>query len=101
MAGRVEGRVAIVTGAAKGIGTACARRLAEEGSPVALADIDEVGGTALAAELEAAGGFRYPASQTPWQEIQRAIVAQFDEGMVLKPAVKYRSVADQVPRDNH
>jgi NAD(P)-dependent dehydrogenase (short-subunit alcohol dehydrogenase family) len=56
MAGRVEGRVAIVTGAAKGIGTACARRLAEEGAPVALADIDEAGGTALAAELEAAGG---------------------------------------------
>ena len=53
------------------------------------------------ADLEAAGGFRYPESQTPWQEIQRAIVAQFDEGMVLKPAVKYRSVADQVPRDNH
>jgi dihydroxy-acid dehydratase len=29
--------------------------------------------------------FAYPASQTPWQEIQRQMVAQFDEGMVLKP----------------
>ncbi len=53
------------------------------------------------ADLEAAGGFKYPASQTPWQEIQRDLVAQFDEGMVLKPAVKYRSVARLIPRDNH
>jgi dihydroxy-acid dehydratase len=43
-----------------------------------------------------------PESQTPWQEIQRDIVGQFDEGMVLKPAVKYRDVAHQsYPRDNH
>jgi dihydroxy-acid dehydratase len=49
------------------------------------------------------GGLGYvPHSQTPWQEIQRSIVGQFDEGMVLKPAVKYRDVAHQeYPRDNH
>ena len=42
-------------------------------------------------------------NQTPWQEIQRAMVDQFDEGMVLKPAVKYQRVAQTmgVPRDNH
>jgi xylonate dehydratase len=52
--------------------------------------------------LEAAGGYRYPESQTPWQEIQRGMVSQFDEGMVLKPAVKYQRVAEKgVPRDNH
>ena len=56
MAGRLEGRVALVTGAAKGIGTACARWLVDEGAPVALTDIDEAGGAALAAELESAGG---------------------------------------------
>lgn len=56
-----------------------------------------------ASELDAAGGFAYPESQTPWQEIQRDIVAQFDEGMVLKPAVKYQDVARTggLPRDNH
>ena len=47
--------------------------------------------------------FKFPASQTPWQEIQRGMVGQFDEGMVLKPAVKYQRVAQTagVPRDNH
>ena len=49
------------------------------------------------------GGFHIPGHQTPWQEIQRGIVDQFDEGMVLKPAVKYQRVAQEkgVPRDNH
>ena len=53
--------------------------------------------------LKAAGGYKYPASQTPWQEIQRGCVAQFDQGMVLKPAVKYQRVAQTMgtPRDNH
>ncbi len=55
------------------------------------------------AELAKAGGYKSPASQTPWQEIQRGIVEQFDEGMVLKPAVKYQRVAQTAgtPRDNH
>jgi dihydroxy-acid dehydratase len=49
------------------------------------------------------GGLGYvPGSQTPWQEIQRQIVDQFDHGMVLKPAVKYRDVAHvSYPLDNH
>ena len=57
------------------------------------------------------GGYQYPADQTPWQAIQRSIVDQFDQGMVLKPAVGFQKVArggdpegkvtDHVPRDNH
>ncbi len=47
-------------------------------------------------------GFPYPASQTPWQEIQRAMVDQLADGMVLKPAVKYQKIAQKsIPRDNH
>ena len=55
------------------------------------------------ADLKARGGFPYPASQTPWQEIQRSMVDQLSEGMTLKPAVKYQRVAQAfgVPRDNH
>jgi xylonate dehydratase len=48
------------------------------------------------------GGYHYPESQTPWQEIQRGMVDQLADGMVLKPAVKYQRVAQKnVPRDNH
>ncbi|HSP25196.1 MAG TPA: IlvD/Edd family dehydratase [Saliniramus sp.] len=55
------------------------------------------------AELDRAGGFQFPPSQTPWQEIQRSMVDQLSEGMVLKPAVKYQRIAQTfgVPRDNH
>ncbi len=54
-------------------------------------------------DLIAAGGYKYPASQTPWQEIQRGMVGQLDEGMVLKPAVDYQRIAQTkgLPRDNH
>ncbi len=53
--------------------------------------------------LTAAGGYQYPAHQTPWQEIQRGIVDQLSDGMVLKPAVKYQDIAHTkgIPRDNH
>jgi dihydroxy-acid dehydratase len=54
------------------------------------------------AALKKSGGYPYPPSQTPWQEIQRAMVDQLGEGMVLEPAVKYQRVAQKfVPRDNH
>ena len=54
------------------------------------------------AALEKQGGFPIPANQTPWQEIQRGMVDQLADGMVLKPAVKYQRVAQKfVPRDNH
>ncbi len=48
-------------------------------------------------------GFPIPESQTPWQEIQRGMVEQLSEGMVLRPAVKYQRVAQTagMPRDNH
>jgi len=53
--------------------------------------------------LERSGGYKFPKSQTPWQEIQRAMVDQLEGGMVLKPAVKYQDVAHRmgIPRDSH
>ena len=53
--------------------------------------------------LAKAGGYKYPESQTPWQEIQRGIVDELSHGMVLKPAVKYQKIAKTkgIPRDNH
>jgi dihydroxy-acid dehydratase len=54
-------------------------------------------------ELDGQGGYEYPEHQTPWQEIQRGMVDQLAQGMVLKPAVKYQRVAQSkgVPRNNH
>ncbi len=65
--------------------------------------IDEVELQERRAALVKEGGYRFPAHQTPWQEIQRGMVDQFDQGMVLKPAVKYQKIAQQsgVPRNNH
>ena len=53
--------------------------------------------------LEAAGGYPYPASQTPWQEMQRKVVGQIDSGSILEPAAKYQRIARTkgIPRHNH
>ena len=53
--------------------------------------------------LAAQGGYSYPASQTPWQEIQRALVGQLDTGAILEGAEKYQRIAQTsgLPRDNH
>jgi dihydroxy-acid dehydratase len=54
-------------------------------------------------ELKATGGYSYPASQTPWQEMQRGVVGQMDTGSILEPAAKYQRIARTkgIPRHNH
>ena len=51
-----QGKVAVVTGAAQGIGEAYARALAAEGASVVVADLNEEGGARVAAEITAKGG---------------------------------------------
>ena len=64
--------------------------------------VDDIELTRRRAALEAAGGYAIAESQTPWQEIQRGIVGQFDGGAVLEPAVKYQRIAAKgLPRDSH
>ena len=55
------------------------------------------------AALEAAGGYAYPESQTPWQQIQRSVVGQLGDGMILEGAEAFQRIAQTkpLPRDNH
>lgn len=55
------------------------------------------------AALEAAGGYAYPASQTPWQSIQRSLVGQMESGAILEGAEQFQKIAQSkgLPRDNH
>jgi dihydroxy-acid dehydratase len=53
--------------------------------------------------LSAAGGYQYPVSQTPWQELQRGVVGSLGTGAILEGAEKYQKIDETfgVPRDNH
>lgn len=55
------------------------------------------------AALLAKGGYAYPQSQTPWQEIQRSVVGQLSTGAILEGADAYQRIAQRrgLPRDNH
>ncbi|HZB71025.1 MAG TPA: SDR family NAD(P)-dependent oxidoreductase, partial [Acidimicrobiales bacterium] len=54
--GRFDGKVSIVTGAARGIGEAYARALAAEGASVVVADLDAAGAAAVAKDIAGSGG---------------------------------------------
>jgi len=55
------------------------------------------------ADLMAAGGFKYPKNQTPWQELYRDTVGQQSTGACLELATRYHNIAGTVgvARDNH
>jgi len=54
-------------------------------------------------ELDAKGGFAFPASQTPWQAIQRETVGQMGTGAILEGTEKFQRIDETfgVPRDSH
>jgi 3-oxoacyl-[acyl-carrier protein] reductase len=76
----VTQRVAIVTGAARGIGAATARRLAKDGMSVAVVDLDATSGEPVVKEIEAAGGTAIAVGADVSQEDQvNAAVAEVAE----------------------
>ncbi len=86
--GQVEGKVALVTGGASGIGAACAMTLAREGAKVVVTDIDDRGGAEVVKSIAAAGGeaiyLRQDVTEEPrWIEIVAEIEKRFKRLDVL------------------
>lgn len=85
---RVTGKVAIVTGAASGIGRAIALLLAKEGAKVIVSDINEVDGKKVAEEVLSSGGEAIfmkhdVTSETNWEEVTRTTLERFGKLDVL------------------
>ncbi|MGD9536680.1 MAG: glucose 1-dehydrogenase [Alphaproteobacteria bacterium] len=82
MAGRVAGKVALITGGAAGIGAASARALGAEGAKLVLTDVNEAGAQALAARLgkdgiEAIGLGHDVTDEAAWETVIKASLARF------------------------
>jgi NAD(P)-dependent dehydrogenase (short-subunit alcohol dehydrogenase family) len=79
MAGRVEGKVALVTGGASGIGAGCAETLAREGAKMVITDLQDGKGAELVASIEKAGGqARYLHHDVTQEAEWQAIVADIE-----------------------
>lgn len=100
---RLQGKVAIVTGAASGLGAADARLLAAEGARVVLTDINVEQGEAVAKAIEGAFFIRHDTrNETDWQAVVAATVERFGRLDVLvnnAGLVRFGSVEDTTLED--
>jgi NAD(P)-dependent dehydrogenase (short-subunit alcohol dehydrogenase family) len=106
--GKLDGKVALVTGAASGIGAACAVLLAQEGASVALTDIQDGRGAEVTARIIATGGharyFHHDVTlEEAWVSVMAEVVAAFGRLDILvnnagigigAPSITAMSLAD-------
>jgi NAD(P)-dependent dehydrogenase (short-subunit alcohol dehydrogenase family) len=90
----LAGRVTLITGAAQGIGRACAERFSREGAPVVLLDVDDARGQALAAELNSKGAqvLYHPCDVGDKEQVDAAVAAALDrfgriDGLINNAAI--------------
>lgn len=100
---RLSGKVAIISGAAQGMGAAMARLFAAEGAKVVLGDVLEQQGSAVAAEIGDAALFRKldVRSEEEWAAIVEAAVTQFGKLDILvnNAAVVHFGAAEEMQKD--
>ncbi|PRA24894.1 SDR family oxidoreductase [Pseudomonas poae] len=104
MNARVQGKVALVTGGAKGIGAASVRLLAAEGAQVLISDLDVVAGEALAAEIGSAVAFiRHDVSdEGEWRQVIAHVRERYglldilvnNAGILIGGCIEQTSLAD-------
>ena len=104
MAGRVEGKVVAVTGAATGIGRASAEALAGEGAVVVLGDIDEAGGAQVADRLGTNASFQRTDVRSA-TDVQALVDAALEhhgriDGIVNNAAVAIPGSAGEMSEDD-
>jgi NAD(P)-dependent dehydrogenase (short-subunit alcohol dehydrogenase family) len=95
----LTGKVALVTGAAQGIGQACAVRLAREGAKVALCDLNEKGAQSTARSIEAKGGKAIPVrcDVSKPADVEAAIGATLKAFRRIDVLVNNAGVVDDAP----
>ena len=102
--GRVHGKVALVTGGARGIGAASARLLAAEGAQVLISDLDVEAGQALAAEIGPTAAFiRHDVSnEDQWRQVIEHVRKRYgrldilvnNAGILIAGSIEETSLAD-------
>ena len=95
----LAGRIAIVTGAAQGIGKACADRLAKEGAKVVLCDVNDTAGEAAAKAIGAAGGTAVylPCDVSKPADADKAVAAALKAFARIDVLVNNAGVVDDAP----
>jgi 3alpha(or 20beta)-hydroxysteroid dehydrogenase len=104
MSGRLEGKVAIVTGAARGTGAETARLFASEGANVVVGDVADDGGQAVASSLGDSGLFVHcdVTSEADWTALVATTVERFDRLDVLvnnAAVLLLKAIADTTVED--
>ena len=97
--GRIEGRIAFITGAGSGIGRASARLFAEEGASVVIAEKNAEAGARVAAEIEQAGGraLAVETDVTVESSIARAVAAAVERFGAIH--VLFNCAGGSIPQD--